>query len=174
MFPTDAHDDLLMTPRETTVVRQNTNQFDRMPNDMFGSSEDEENLFSGIGADPQAGPSFLDKLGSKATSAIATATGTAAAAGVAALSDANALAAMQQGDAPAKAVYDGVMALKTADREAWLATRPNAAKALVAFAAAGKLPSPVPAKQVNWALWGGVAAALAVAFYLMKSKKSRA
>ena len=72
MFPTDAHDDLLMTPRETTVVRQNTNQFDRMPNDMFGSSEDEENLFSGIGADPQAGPSFLDKLGSKATSAIAT------------------------------------------------------------------------------------------------------
>lgn len=49
----DPHDQLLLARRPTTVVRQHTRMFDRMP-EPFGSQEDEESLFAGVSGDDPA------------------------------------------------------------------------------------------------------------------------
>lgn len=46
----DPHDDLLLTERPTTIVTQHTMSNDSMPSP-YGSSEDEEALFSQVGDD---------------------------------------------------------------------------------------------------------------------------
>lgn len=46
----DPHDDLLLTERPTTIVTQHTMANDSMPSP-YGSSEDEEALFSQVGDD---------------------------------------------------------------------------------------------------------------------------
>ena len=46
----DPHDDLLLTERPTTIVTQHTMSNDSMPSP-YGSSEDEEALFSEVGND---------------------------------------------------------------------------------------------------------------------------
>jgi hypothetical protein len=46
----DPHDDLLLTERPTTIVTQHTMANDSMPSP-YGSSEDEEALFSEVGND---------------------------------------------------------------------------------------------------------------------------
>lgn len=46
----DPHDDLLLTERPTTIVTQHTMSHDSMPTP-YGSSEDEEALFSEVGND---------------------------------------------------------------------------------------------------------------------------
>lgn len=51
----DPHDDLLLTDRDTTIVTQGTALADTMP-DPYGSSQDEEALFSDVGADDGSTP----------------------------------------------------------------------------------------------------------------------
>lgn len=46
----DAHDQMLLTRRPTTVITQGTAMLDRMPMP-YGSQDDEESLFAGIGND---------------------------------------------------------------------------------------------------------------------------
>jgi lysozyme family protein len=48
--PSDPHDDLLLTERPVTIVTQATSAHDSMPTP-YGSSEDEEALFSDVGSD---------------------------------------------------------------------------------------------------------------------------
>ena len=48
--PSDPHDDLLLTERPVTIVTQATSANDSMPTP-YGSSEDEEALFSDVGSD---------------------------------------------------------------------------------------------------------------------------
>lgn len=48
--PSDPHDDLLLTERPVTIVTQATTAHDSMPTP-YGSSEDEEALFSEVGSD---------------------------------------------------------------------------------------------------------------------------
>lgn len=46
----DPHDQMLLTRRPTTVITQGTAMLDRMPMP-YGSQDDEESLFAGIGND---------------------------------------------------------------------------------------------------------------------------
>jgi hypothetical protein len=71
----DPHDALLLTRRPTTVVSQHTRMFDRMPAP-YGAQEDEERLFSGVGADDGAAD-LATKLAADRAAIVSTITGVA-------------------------------------------------------------------------------------------------
>lgn len=155
----DAHDDLMLTDRPTTVVHQATALHDRMP-DLCGSSEDEENLFASTGANRG---SYLGDLQETLTAGAASAKSAMGSA----LTDENAANTVKGGGSGAMSLYEWLASQPVEARQNWLRVRPLTTKALDAYIPANKLPPLLPRSSVPFVLVG--LAALGLFFYLRKA-----